>query len=79
MNVKKNKRGNVPDEQRIRDALTKSVNRIQGSGGAAKLLGIPPSTLRKYMRMYGIPLPREQHVGLAFPGENRPLRTPNSD
>ncbi|WP_168732503.1 sigma-54 interaction domain-containing protein [Desulfovibrio desulfuricans] len=63
MNDKKNKRGLVPDEQRIRDALTKSVNRIQGSEGAAKLLGIPPSTLRKYMRMYGIPLPREQRTG----------------
>lgn len=65
---RRNERGRAPDEQRIRDALTKSGNRIQGDRGAAKLLGIPPSTLRKYMRMLGIPLPRERHAGkLAMP------------
>lgn len=48
-----------PDPERIRAALLSSGNRIQGSGGAAALLGLPPSTLRKHMRTLGIPLPRQ--------------------
>ena len=48
-----------PDPERIRAALLSPGNRIQGSGGAAALLGLPPSTLRKHMRILGIPLPRQ--------------------
>lgn len=49
-----------PDPERIRNALECSGNRIQGESGAAALLSLPPSTLRKYMRALGIPLPRQR-------------------
>lgn len=49
-----------PAPERIRSALECSGNRIQGAEGAAALLGLPPSTLRKHMRDLGIPLPRRK-------------------
>ena len=49
-----------PSPERIRAALASTGNRIQGENGAAALLDLPPSTLRKHMRALGIPLPRQQ-------------------
>ncbi len=40
--------------QHIRQALKKSYGRVEGPFGAAKLLGINPSTLRSKIRKYGI-------------------------
>ncbi len=43
----------------ITAALRESRGRIQGTHGAATLLGLSPNTLRARMRELGIPLPRE--------------------
>lgn len=42
----------------IRQALESAGGRIHGSGGAADLLGINPSTLRSRMKKLGIPFGR---------------------
>ena len=42
-------------DQHIRRALSISGGRVQGSSGAATLLGVNPSTLRARMRKLGIP------------------------
>ncbi|WP_459944598.1 helix-turn-helix domain-containing protein [Desulfocastanea catecholica] len=39
----------------IRRCLDSSAGRIEGKNGAAKKLGLHPSTLRARMRKYGIP------------------------
>lgn len=44
----------------IEAALRRCNGKIQGSAGAAALLGKSPSTLRNRMRRLGIPLPREK-------------------
>ena len=48
----------------IREALEAADGRVNGPGGAADLLGINPSTLRKRMRKLGIPYGRKA-VGAA--------------
>ncbi len=47
-------------EKHLRDSLTLSKGRIEGPSGAAKLLGINPSTLRSKMRKLGISFGRGQ-------------------
>jgi len=49
----------MPDKGEVERALKESGWRIQGAGGAAARLGLPPSTLRKCMRQLGLPLPSE--------------------
>jgi DNA-binding NtrC family response regulator len=44
--------------EHIRQAMRRARGRIQGSGGAAELLGIEPNTLRARMRKLGIPFGR---------------------
>lgn len=55
---KKSKRGRPSvrtiSKENIIEALTKAKGKIQGENGAAALLQIPPSSLRKYMKDYGI-------------------------
>jgi hydrogenase-4 transcriptional activator len=43
----------------IRRALEEAGGKIHGSGGAAQILGINPSTLRKRMNKLGIPCGRK--------------------
>lgn len=45
-------------ERELRAALEKSGWRIQGPGGAAELLNLPPATVRSRMKSLNIPLPR---------------------
>lgn len=45
----------------IRQALQKTAGRVGGASGAAALLGVNPSTLRKRMRKLGIPFGRAAH------------------
>lgn len=55
---KKSKRGRPSactiSKENILGALAKANGKIQGESGAAHFLQIPPSTLRKYMKDYGI-------------------------
>lgn len=43
----------------IQAVLVRCGGRIQGEGGAAAVLGLPPATLRSRMHKLGIPLPRQ--------------------
>lgn len=42
----------------IRRVLKQTGGRVEGAGGAAELLGLNPSTLRKRMRKHGVPFGR---------------------
>ncbi len=44
--------------QHIRNGLLQSKGRVEGEGGAARLLGLHPSTLRGRMRKHGIKISR---------------------
>ncbi len=46
-------------KENIISVLQKTNYRIQGEKGAAQILNIPASTLRKYMKEYQIPLPKQ--------------------
>lgn len=48
------------ESQHIREALEKSGGRIKGAGGAARMLGLKPSTLYAKMQKLGIPSGRER-------------------
>ncbi len=52
----------APEKRDVEHALLESGGRIQGTGGAAARLGLPPSTLRKLMRQLGLPLPAEKKL-----------------
>ncbi len=47
------------EEESLRGALERCGWKVAGSGGAAKLLGLPPSTLTSRMKALGIHRPRE--------------------
>ncbi|MCJ8500866.1 helix-turn-helix domain-containing protein [Desulfatitalea alkaliphila] len=44
----------------FRLALDRAGGRVEGEGGATRLLGIHPSTLRARMRKLGIPFGRKR-------------------
>lgn len=44
----------LPSIVRMEEALKQSDGRIEGGGGAAELLGLKPSTLRKHARLLGL-------------------------
>ena len=44
------------DKRNIENALRSTRGRIAGTGGAAELLGVRPSTLRSRIKVYGIAL-----------------------
>ena len=48
----------------IKQVLEKTNGKINGSGGAAEILGINPNTLRNKMKKLGIPFGKEMSLNL---------------
>ncbi len=51
----------APGKSEVERAMKEAGGRIQGAGGAAARLGLPPSTLRKRIRQLGLPLPSDKN------------------
>lgn len=54
----------------VRAALTLANGRVEGRGGAAELLNLPPGTLRYRMRKLGIKFGRQANNHINQPGES---------